>query len=273
MIKPYLIYNGDTYFALCTMSDYSETLCPISIKEITFLDDVISNTLFGIACTEEISCFNYQIEEKLGMVMDVRLDNTIPNDYHDLFSITTHVNVNEEKEVDILSFDEIEEFIEDYGTHFIFNLLEYLYTVDVSIIFRLFIDINIPSIALNRCPSVYSAFTTFFDDDAMSRFEYSINDGMVMLTLIGWYADVNHAIEPLRALMDRVNVHNSNSNNTIHMTANDCSYSMNSIYTGIGEMEVTLSFDRDMLRKQLFIIFMEIKKLIHDRKVSIKISA
>lgn len=273
MIKPYLINNGDAYFALCTMSDYSETLCPISIKEITFLDDVVSDTLFGIACTEEISRFNYHIEEKMGMVMDVRLDNNIPKDYHDLFSITTHVNVNGEKEVNFLSFDDIEEFIEDEGSHFVFNLLDYLYTVDVSNIFRLFIDINVPSVTLNRCPSVYSAFTTFFGVAVMERFEYSINDGMVMLTLIGWYADVNHAIEPLRALIDRVNVHNSISNNTIHMTANDCSYSMNSIYTGIGEMEVTLSFDRDMLRKQLFIIFMEIKKLIHDSKVSIKISA
>lgn len=261
MHKPLLLYNGRDYIALCTSSDYSGTLCPISHKNVTFIDNLTSNTILDITCTTEVSDFNRHVEETFSIAMDVKITRSLAYDIDDYFSIITHVNIDGiQHDSHEYFFQHVMSYIIEYDTHIIFNLHEFLNDIDTEEMYRLFLILNIPCIVLNRNDEIHNTLSTFFTKEELRKFDYEFGEGLYVIEFKTYY----HGTRTLtiNELINDINDLNHVLQRKIHLSVNN---NDNPFIRSIGEIHVSLSFQPDIFKKQLFHVFLRLKEIMnHD---------
>lgn len=268
MHKPLLLYNGKHYIALCTSSDYTNSICPISHKNITFIDSLTSNTILDITCTTEVSEFNTYIEEMFSIAMDIKVTKSMAYDIDDYFSIVTHVNIDGiQHDTHEYYFNSIMPYIIEYDTHSVFNLHDFLNDIDTEQLYRMFLILNIPCIVLNRNDDILNALSTFFTNEDLRKFEYEFGEGLYVIEFKTYYhgtrtLTINDLISDIEDL-------NQTLHRKIHLSVNN---NDNPFIRSIGEIHVSLSFQPDIFKKQLFHVFLKLKEIMkHD--IALKIIA
>lgn len=275
MNKPYLIYNGTSYIALCTMSDYNETVCPIATHDIIFIDECIHDTLLDISCDWDVNKFNVVIEEKFGLVMDVKIDEFTTTPLDDYVSIETHTNNDELVEVDTAPYSELLPYVIEYDTHYQFNINEYLYDIDTNPLFRLFLIINVPAIVLYRDQIVYDAFSTYLHDDDLSLLDYSLGEFDVSITLTAWIIVTPSSTNDMTGIRD-FSKFLDRYNKTAHTPI---TYSLSEVIPpyhgsfGTCELELVITITKEKLKKQLFSFFIQLKDFVRGDAVEVEITA
>ena len=193
--------------------------------------------------------------------MDVKLSHSRAYCVNDFFSIELHDNniINDEIDSNMNEyyFNEIEHYITEYETHSVFDMETFLSEYCSGETYRLFIIINIPCIVLHRNENVYKALNTFFPDSILRKFSYEIGSGMYALEFKTYYMKPQR--DDIDLLIKDVDVYNEVSNTKIYITVNN---NDDPIIRNIGEIHVTMSFEPEHFKKQLFFVFRRIKDLI-----------
>lgn len=262
MLKPILISNGTNYVALCTASEYHESLCPIHYEDIIFLCSLNENTIITITCFDGVNVFNNVVEEQFKLGMDIQLtQDTERYSINEQFSIVSYTRLDEvDFNIDIHGYREFHPYIEEFDDYTIFHMDEYLESIDNENLFRLFLNINIPGVVLNRNRIVYDALNTYFNEKDMENFEYELGVGMYVVEFKTYYMNPQRQI--IDGLLKDVEEFNDISKHQIYLAVNNHD---NPILRNIGEIQVSLSFEPEYFKKQLFHIVRRLRQITeHD---------
>lgn len=266
MFKPYLIYNGERYLALCTEHDFSGH--PMNHHDIVFIDSISDDIILDITCSISASIFNRSLEDRYSIASDIRLSNSEYYGVKDVFSIIT------QRTTDMFDIDEHEylflqlnDFVTDHGDCFVFDMVSFMDSIDMKGIFRVYLVLNLPSIIMNKDDIIYDSLSTFFGVEWMYDFNYELSENDYMIEFKSYY------MHPQREMIDRligeVESYNASSKHPIKLATNNTNHPM---IRSIGEIQVKLTFEKNMFKKQLFFIFRSIKNLLEE-DVAIKIIA
>lgn len=268
MRKPYLIYNGEKYLALCSSSEYSDCLIPIPITEMVFLDSLTNDTILDISCSLDAHQYNHRIENDYSLAMDVKLSHSDGYSIHDLFSIVTHTNIDDiNYDQHEYMFNTLDKYITDHVDYYIFDLTEFLDYIRQNELFRVYLVLNIPSIVLHRDSNVYTTLKTFFGESWIRDLDFELGEGMYVLEFKTYYMHPQREI--IDCLIQEIDDYNQSSQTKINFSVNNYDHPM---IRNIGEIHVTLSFHPDYFKKQLFFLFRRLKDLLQE-DVTIKIIA
>lgn len=270
MLKPYIIFNGYSYFILCQEPEFDVSLIGIDRDKVLYLDIINDNEIMNISYSHNIKDFNSVIEEKYTIALDIFIDTTfrlteiLPTPFFEIISEysdgddTITVNHN---------FNDLNEYILDYDDYYFFNINEYYKSIDEGKFFRSYLIINIPSLVLSRNPDVEIALRTFFSVDELEKMRYDINpvDNTLSMTIKTFYLHSSEAL--LNELLRVLDSHSTNNKHPIDVSVVNTDHPA---IRSVGEVYINLTFDMLYAKRQLLAIFMNLKALIeNDSRITI----
>lgn len=264
MLKPYILYNGKSYFILCREHEFDVDSIGINRDKVLFLDNINNDEIMSISYNNGVQDFNNTIEEKYKIALDIFIDSNFRSTNHlpaPLFEIVSEYSDGDNTYTINQNFNDLQEYIDERLEYYLFNLDEYYESIHQERFFRSYFMINIPALVLSRNDEVYSAMNTFFSIDELEKMQYHINsdDKTFSMTIKTYY--IRSSEIHLNELFRVLDNHTSNNKHPIGVSVVNTDHPA---IRSVGEIYINLTFEIPFMKKQLLAIFMNLKALINE---------